>query len=73
MQRRQAFAASTGFADSFLIANKAHSASDIVKSAPAFSAPDTNYVRQSLGELHAGKPLSAATTRPYGCSIKYKS
>ncbi len=32
-----------------------------------------NYVRQGLGEAAAGKPISAATTRPYGCSIKYKS
>ena len=31
-----------------------------------------NYVRQGLGEALAGKPLSASTTRPYGCSIKYK-
>ncbi|MGV3571331.1 MAG: thioredoxin family protein [Ramlibacter sp.] len=31
-----------------------------------------NYVRQALGEATAGKPISAATTRPYGCSIKYK-
>jgi peroxiredoxin len=33
----------------------------------------TNYVKQALGEALAGKPVSAATTRPYGCSIKYKS
>ncbi|TWO64891.1 thioredoxin family protein [Caenimonas sedimenti] len=33
----------------------------------------TNYVKQGLGEALAGKPVSAATTRPYGCSIKYKS
>ncbi|MEO7391578.1 MAG: thioredoxin family protein [Ramlibacter sp.] len=32
-----------------------------------------NYVRQGLSEALAGKPISAATTRPYGCSIKYKS
>lgn len=32
-----------------------------------------NYVRQALGEALAGKPISAASTRPYGCSIKYKS
>ena len=32
-----------------------------------------NYVRQGLNEALAGKPLSASTTRPYGCSIKYKS
>lgn len=33
----------------------------------------TNYVKQGLGEALAGKPITAATTRPYGCSIKYKS
>jgi hypothetical protein len=32
-----------------------------------------NYVKQGLSEALAGKPISAATTRPYGCSIKYKS
>jgi hypothetical protein len=31
-----------------------------------------NYVRQGLNEALAGKPLSMAATRPYGCSIKYK-
>ncbi len=33
----------------------------------------TNHVRQGLDELLAGKPLSNATSLPYGCSIKYKS
>jgi thioredoxin-related protein len=32
-----------------------------------------NYVRQGLNEALAGKPISQASTRPYGCSIKYKS
>ena len=32
----------------------------------------TNYVRSSLGEALAGKPLSLSTTRPYGCTIKYR-
>ena len=32
----------------------------------------TNYVRTSLGEALAGKPLSLSTTRPYGCTIKYR-
>ena len=32
-----------------------------------------NYVKQGLGEALAGKPISQAATRPYGCSIKYKS
>ncbi len=33
----------------------------------------TNYVRQGLQEALAGKPISAPVTRPYGCSVKYKS
>jgi peroxiredoxin len=33
----------------------------------------TNFVRQGLGELLAGKPVSTPTSQPYGCSIKYKS
>lgn len=33
----------------------------------------TNYVNQALGEAFGGKPISASTTRPYGCSIKYKA
>ncbi len=32
-----------------------------------------NYVRQSLNEALTGKPISMASTRPYGCSIKYKA
>ena len=31
-----------------------------------------NYVRQGLSEALAGKPISQAVTRPYGCSVKYK-
>ena len=33
----------------------------------------TNYVKVALGETLAGKPVSQASTRPYGCSIKYSS
>ncbi|RYX97091.1 MAG: redoxin domain-containing protein [Comamonadaceae bacterium] len=33
----------------------------------------TNYIRQGLAEGLAGKPLSVATSRAYGCSIKYKA
>ncbi len=33
----------------------------------------TNYIKQSLTETLAGKPISAANTKPYGCSVKYKS
>lgn len=30
-----------------------------------------NYVSLALGEALAGKPVSNAATRPYGCSVKY--
>ena len=33
----------------------------------------TNHVRQGLGELLAGQPLSVTTSQAYGCSIKYKT
>ena len=33
----------------------------------------TNYVKVGLGETLSGKPISNASTRPYGCSVKYKS
>ena len=31
-----------------------------------------NYVTQALTEAMAGKPVSTPTTRPYGCSVKYR-
>lgn len=40
---------------------------------PADIEKATNYVKTGLSEALAGKPVSAATTQPYGCSIKYKS
>lgn len=33
----------------------------------------TNHVNVALAETTAGKPVSKASTRPYGCSIKYAS
>ena len=36
-------------------------------------ATATNHVKVALHEALAGKALSQATTRPYGCSIKYSS
>ncbi len=33
----------------------------------------TNYVRQAMVEIKAGKPVSVANSRAYGCSIKYQS
>ncbi|MDP1899492.1 MAG: thioredoxin family protein [Rubrivivax sp.] len=40
---------------------------------PADVARATNHVKAALGEVLAGKPVSTATTRPYGCSVKYSS
>ena len=31
-----------------------------------------NYVAAALDELKAGKPVSVATTAPYGCTVKYR-
>jgi peroxiredoxin len=33
----------------------------------------TNYVQSNLENLMTGKDVSPATTRPYGCSVKYAS
>ena len=40
---------------------------------PADIPASTNYVRAALDEAMAGKPVSNPNTRPYGCSVKYKS
>ena len=40
---------------------------------PADILVSTNYVKAALDESLAGKPISKPTTRPYGCSVKYKS
>lgn len=48
-----------------------------IDSIPSARADDVktavNYVKQSIEDSLAGKPLRNAVTRPYGCSIKYKS
>jgi len=31
-----------------------------------------NYVSAALDEALAGKPVSTPSTRPYGCSVKYR-
>jgi len=31
-----------------------------------------NYVSSALQEALAGKPITEAATRPYGCSVKYQ-
>jgi peroxiredoxin len=40
---------------------------------PSDIPSSTNYVKAALDESLAGKPVSNPTTRPYGCSVKYKS
>jgi hypothetical protein len=45
----------------------------IASANPADIKTATNYIKQSLGEVAAGKPISSANTKPYGCSVKYKS
>jgi hypothetical protein len=38
---------------------------------PADISGARNHVLAALGELKSGKPVSVATSRPYGCSVKY--
>jgi alkyl hydroperoxide reductase subunit AhpC len=33
----------------------------------------TNFVRAAVADLKAGKAVATPSTRPYGCSVKYKS
>ena len=40
---------------------------------PADVAGATNHVKVALAETLAGNPVTQATTRPYGCSVKYAS
>lgn len=43
----------------------------IASADPADIAQATPYVKNALDEVLAGKPVTVATTKPYGCSIKY--
>ena len=45
----------------------------IASSRPEDVKSAVNYVKQGVSQALAGQPLSNATTRPYGCSIKYKA
>jgi AhpC/TSA family len=45
----------------------------IASANPADIKSATNYVKVGLGETLAGKPITSAQTRPYGCSVKYKN
>ena len=38
---------------------------------PADIKTANNYVRAALTEALAGKPVTVASTTPYGCSVKY--
>ena len=38
---------------------------------PADIAQATNYVRAALDSLRAGKPVAVASSRAYGCAVKY--
>lgn len=38
---------------------------------PADIASAKNYVSEALKEAEAGQPVATASTRPYGCSVKY--
>jgi hypothetical protein len=45
---------------------------DSIPSADTSDIPQaTNYVRAALDSLKAGKPVAVATSRPYGCAVKY--
>ena len=39
---------------------------------PADISNSTNYVKVALDESMAGKSVSTSSTKPYGCSVKYK-
>jgi hypothetical protein len=41
-------------------------------SKPEAIAGLTNYVKVALDESMAGKTVTTASTKPYGCSVKYK-
>lgn len=45
----------------------------IASARPSDIEKATNYVKTGLAEALVGKSLTAATTAPYGCSIKYKN
>jgi hypothetical protein len=38
---------------------------------PASVKGARNYVREALDAIAAGRPIAVASTRPYGCSVKY--
>ena len=44
---------------------------DKPSSNPASLVGAKSYVRQAIAEMKAGKPVSQASTKSYGCAVKY--
>lgn len=44
---------------------------DIASADPGDLPNAKNYVREALADIAAGKAVTTATSRPYGCSVKY--
>jgi len=44
---------------------------DLPTADPADVAKGRNHAMMALAEVKAGKPVSVASSRPYGCSVKY--
>jgi cytochrome oxidase Cu insertion factor (SCO1/SenC/PrrC family) len=45
---------------------------DDINSTSAADVPKaTNFVKAALSDIKAGRPVAKATSRPYGCSVKY--
>ena len=44
---------------------------DINSTDVADIAKATNYVKAALGDIKAGRPVAKATSKAYGCSVKY--
>ncbi len=40
---------------------------------PADIKTSKNYVKEAIDELQAGKPVTTAQTKAYGCGVKYKN
>jgi peroxiredoxin len=57
--------------DGTLLYNGAIDDNDSSHAADAATA--NNYVAAALDSLLVGKPIKTTTTKPYGCSVKYKS
>jgi peroxiredoxin len=45
----------------------------IASARPADIEKATNYIKAALADIAARRPIATALTKPYGCSIKYKT